>query len=209
MDSSSNERIVIQKSCVETEIVEAALSRHPDVKECAVIASRDDDRQLIAFFTSDSSISTLTLRSYLQKCLQDYMIPHQFICLEALPRTSDGKPDNELLLAMAEDSRASGRLSETLSTSSEKAIGEIWRSVLGATKIGVRDTFFDLGGTSFQALVVIEKMEELLGIRMSLPDLFTRSLGQIAISCGDEIIDKNTNCDTIYNSLTDTPCECD
>lgn len=195
MNGSLNEQIMIHKNCAETEIVETALLQHPNVKECSVIAGHYNDQQLIAFFVSYNSVSTLVLRSYLQKKLPNNRIPDQFIWLEALPRTSDGKPDIESLLAMAQGGRARGSSSETLNTPGEKAIGEIWQSVLGAVEIEARDTFFDLGGTSFQALIVIEKMEELMGIEMSLPDLFTQSLGQIAIGCGDRVMDKDNNRD--------------
>jgi thioesterase domain-containing protein len=50
----------------------------------------------------------------------------------------------------------------------EKALVRIWEQVLNRAPIGIREDFFDLGGTSVQAVRVFAKIEELVHLRLPL-----------------------------------------
>lgn len=58
------------------------------------------------------------------------------------------------------------------STSTAQAIAAIYAEVLGRDNIGVHDNFFQLGGSSLQAVDVIVMIESTLGLQISLLDLF-------------------------------------
>jgi acyl carrier protein len=54
----------------------------------------------------------------------------------------------------------------------ERVVLEVWRDVLRCDGIALDDDFFDLGGDSLLAVRVLARIEELLGYRMALLELF-------------------------------------
>ncbi len=84
--------------------VEAALTAHPQVTECAVLLT-DDERagtRLVAFVVGDGTVDASVLRQATGERLPRYMVPDDFVFVGTLPRTSTGKIDR----------RALGRLSD-------------------------------------------------------------------------------------------------
>ena len=57
-------------------------------------------------------------------------------------------------------------------TDMEKQISSIWQKVLGKTKIGLNDNFFEIGGTSLRAVQLIAFIKKDLGINISIVKLF-------------------------------------
>ena len=78
--------------------VEAALLSHPDVAECAVIASADEDRGqiveahvvLVKGKTGDALMTKL-LQDHVKAVIAPYKYPRRVIFTEALPKTQTGK----------------------------------------------------------------------------------------------------------------------
>ncbi|MEV7809112.1 phosphopantetheine-binding protein, partial [Microbispora sp. NPDC088329] len=54
----------------------------------------------------------------------------------------------------------------------ETAIAGIWSDVLGIDRVGIHDNFFDLGGHSLLATRVINQIELLTGLNISLKEFF-------------------------------------
>ena len=52
-------------------------------------------------------------------------------------------------------------------------LAAIWRDVLGLERVGVHDSFFDLGGHSLQVVQVHARLVGRLGRDLPLVDLFT------------------------------------
>jgi hypothetical protein len=48
----------------------------------------------------------------------------------------------------------------------ERKVAEVWGDVLGIDKIGVHDPFFELGGNSLIGMVLIPKLEPILGVKI-------------------------------------------
>ncbi len=164
---------------IETGEIESTILKHPDVKEAAVVA-RDDakgSKYLVAYVVPN----TLTpgqppalppeLRAHLQKTLPEYMQPSAFVCLEALPRTPNGKIDRNALPApdLAEMAKASyvAPANET-----EQRVAAIWEKVLGLAKISVTANFFDIGGHSLLAAQLLARIEQSFGKKIPLAKLF-------------------------------------
>ena len=51
---------------------------------------------------------------------------------------------------------------------------EIWSSVLRVDRVGVLDSFFDLGGHSIVAARLVGRMREVLGVEVRIADVFER-----------------------------------
>ena len=57
-------------------------------------------------------------------------------------------------------------------TDIEKQISLIWQKVLGKTRIGLNDNFFEIGGTSLKAVQLIALIKKEFGINLSIVKLF-------------------------------------
>ena len=87
---------------VELGEIEAALARHPAVREAAVAARPDasGEMSLAAYIVvrdGSEASSAADLRRWLQGQLPDYMVPSAIVSLEALPLTPNGKVDRQAL----------------------------------------------------------------------------------------------------------------
>jgi acyl transferase domain-containing protein len=56
----------------------------------------------------------------------------------------------------------------------EKQIAETWAQFFGFEQVGIDDDFFELGGDSLKALIVLAKIKNVLGIELSMEEFFPR-----------------------------------
>ncbi|WP_353572344.1 amino acid adenylation domain-containing protein [Candidatus Albibeggiatoa sp. nov. BB20] len=104
--------------------------------------------------------SATLLRRYLADRLPHYMIPSAFILLDKMPLTPNGKIDRHALTQQTNQIRLDLQLSYTApETDLEQIIADIWKQVLQLDKVGIHDSFFDLGGDSLQLVKVQELLE--------------------------------------------------
>jgi amino acid adenylation domain-containing protein len=172
--------------------VEASLSQHPSVRECAVVAREIGlDTKLIGYFVSTGSeISLNDLREFLASRLPDYAVPSIFVALDSLPLSANGKV-NRLVLPEPEISRA-GVSSEFIAPQNELEcqLASIWRDVLRVEQIGLDDNFFELGGHSLLAAQISARMRRELRIEAPISSLFeyptVARLGEFVRSGGPE-----------------------
>ncbi len=85
------------------------------------------------------------VKSFLQKKLPEYMIPTEFMILDALPLTANGKVDRQALPQLANLPQLKSTYI-TPQTPTEQVIASIWQEVLAVEKVGSNDNFFELGG---------------------------------------------------------------
>ena len=160
---------------VELGEVEAALARHPAVREAVVVARMHlQEQQLVAYLVlrGSEAPSNGELRRFLAKGLPDHMIPSAFVFLEAMPLSANGKIDRRALPAPAEGERP--RLNEALvppRNETEHTIAGIWRQVLRIETIGIHDNFFELGGHSLLLAQVHAQLTQTFGNGMSLAEM--------------------------------------
>jgi hypothetical protein len=109
------------------------------------------------------------LRSYLKQRLPEYMVPASFIVLETLPRTANGKIDRKAL-PVPETQRQAGFVPPR--TPLEEALSGIWAEVLEVGAVGVNDNFFDLGGHSLTATLLISRVRARVEIDVPLQAVF-------------------------------------
>ncbi|MEV6606220.1 SDR family NAD(P)-dependent oxidoreductase [Kutzneria sp. NPDC051319] len=71
----------------------------------------------------------------------------------------------------------------------ERALADIWSSVLGVEPVGSRDNFFDLGGNSLIALHMLALVRERLGVSVPTATLFERPTVRALAA---QVMDTNT-----------------
>lgn len=99
------------------------------------------------------------------------MIPSYFVRLEQMPLTPNGKLDRRALPA-PESSVQSGEAYLAPRTAVEAQMVLIWQDILGVTRVGVRDNFFEIGGHSLRATVLVSRIHKELGCSISLREVF-------------------------------------
>jgi acyl carrier protein len=112
------------------------------------------------------------VREHLQRRLPDYMVPRQFVILNALPLTSVGKVAPRALPDPDAAENAGGAEFVTPRTELERTIARVWQELLGIGKVGIHDNFFDLGGHSLLIIRLQTRLREQLDVELSLTDLF-------------------------------------
>ena len=151
------------------------LGQHPAVRETVVLAREDTpgDKRLVAYVIPDlqSSPSSSELRDSLRRKLPEYMVPAAFVQLEALPLTPNGKVDRRSLPApergrQAEDAYVAPQ------DELQDTIADIWCELLQIDKVGIDDSFFDLGGHSLLIMQAHHRLSELTDSELSITDMF-------------------------------------
>src|SRR5262245_40789347 len=141
--------------------IEAALVRHQDVTQAAVIAREDQpgNRRLVAYIVAGANQSpdTAALRAHLSASLPDHMVPAAFVTLDRLPLTPNGKLDRTALPA-PDFSPAQGRRDPR--TPREELLCALFAEVLRLDHVGVDDNFFALGGDSIMSIQLVSRARQ-------------------------------------------------
>ena len=112
------------------------------------------------------------LRDFLVKLLPDYMVPHTFVVLEAMPLTPNGKI-NRRALPVPDTARSCLEATFVAPRNSlEQVLTEIWIGVLGVEQVSIDDNFFALGGHSLLATQVISRIRKSFAVDLPLRCLF-------------------------------------
>jgi amino acid adenylation domain-containing protein len=168
-----DQQVKIRGFRIEPGEVAAALGRHLDVADCAVIAREDapGERRLVAYVVGAASAAVL--REHLKEILPDYMVPAAFVSMDALPLTPNGKVDRRAL--PAPDPAAETQEYVAPRTATEEVLAGIWAEVLTRDRVGVDDDFFALGGHSLLATRVVSRVRAVLGVELTVRTLFEGS----------------------------------
>jgi amino acid adenylation domain-containing protein len=170
---------------VELGEIEAAVRQHPDVNHAHVVTYDNNGPRVAAFvvYRPASRSGANELRDFMKgQGLPDYMIPSSFVALDALPLTSNGKPDRQRLLACLDAPAALPQNEEPL-TGWEAIVAGIWQELLGVDSIQPSDNFYDLGGHSLLAIQVVSALERRARVQISPRDLVFHTLRQFSALC--------------------------
>ncbi|MBW7476625.1 amino acid adenylation domain-containing protein [Paenibacillus oenotherae] len=168
-----DDQVKIRGYRVELAEIEKQLLAAPGVRKAAVIPLNNENGELglCAYVLLQDSGSIGLLRQHLQKRLPHYMIPSYLIELETFPLLANGKLDRKGL-PMLDRSLVSQVSFVEPRNRLETELSEIWKKVLGITKVGVNDNFFELGGHSLKLMEVIHLVYERLGVELPFRTLY-------------------------------------
>ncbi|PMB42624.1 non-ribosomal peptide synthetase [Fischerella thermalis CCMEE 5330] len=159
---------------VELGEIEAAIAKHPSIRESVVIAQDHNpkDQRFIAYVVTKQDIDIPQLSNYLQEKLPNYMVPSALVILDALPLTPNGKVDK--LALPTDDVIRSQAIASFVAPRNftELTLVKIWENLLNTSPIGATDNFFDLGGHSFLAVRLMAQIYDQFGHNLPLSTLF-------------------------------------
>src|SRR6202008_576622 len=160
----ADEQVKIRGYRIELGEVRAALARLEGVQQAVVIAREDrpGDKRLVGYITGTADPAEI--RAALAERLPAYMIPAAVVVLEALPVTVNGKLDTRALPA---PEYTAGDHHRAPSNAVEEILARIYARVLGLDRVGVDESFFDLGGDSILAMRLIAAINK--GLDADLP----------------------------------------
>ncbi|MFL6162160.1 MAG: amino acid adenylation domain-containing protein [Jatrophihabitantaceae bacterium] len=168
----ANDQVKIRGFRVETAEVEAALASCPGIAEAVVVARRTDpgDQILVGYVVGrPDAVDVATVQEHAEKVLPDYMVPSAFVVLDTLPITPNGKIDRR---ALPEPVFAGSSAYRPPGTAQQETLCSLFADVLGVARVGVDDSFFELGGQSLSAIRLINSINEALNVELSLEQLF-------------------------------------
>ncbi|WP_120314330.1 non-ribosomal peptide synthetase, partial [Mycobacterium mantenii] len=149
----ADEQVKIRGYRIELGEIQAVLAGMDGVDQAAVIAREDrpGDKRLVGYITGTADPAAL--RTALAEKLPPYMVPTAVMVLDTLPLTGNGKLDRRALPSpeyAASEYRAPA-------DAIEEILADIYAQVLGVERVGVDDSFFDLGGDSILSMQVVSR----------------------------------------------------
>jgi len=152
--------------------VETVLAEYPGVCQ-GVVAVREDgqgNQRLVAYVVIEGAMDKKRMEQFLRQSLPEYMVPRQWVALDAIPLTESGKVDRRAL--PAPETIATGEGYVAPGTEAERMLAEIWAAVLGLDRIGIDDNFFEHGGTSLLLTKLAVRLRRYLQIEFRVITLF-------------------------------------
>jgi len=168
-----DEQVKIRGYRIELGEIEGVLQQCEYVSQAVVLAKDNSEgsKRLVAYIVPSGDFEKEAIQDYLKSSLPEYMIPAQWVAMETLPLTSNGKVDRKAL--------PDPEMSEVLSNQFvaprndfEKAVAVIWQDLLDVEEVGIHDNFFELGGDSIIIIQIVSRARR-AGYEFQVSDVFT------------------------------------
>ena len=172
----TDNQVKIRGHRIEPGEVESALSRHPAVRQAAVLIEEHEVRgkELVAYVATQAAkaLEPRTLKESLSGSMPSYMVPSRIHILDTLPLNANGKIDRIRLSGSHTGVTDPVPAPESeVATDAERRLSKLYAEILGLSRVGATDSFFALGGDSLRASQLIFRMSRLVGIDIGLRDL--------------------------------------
>lgn len=171
-------QIKIRGFRVECEEIEAQLLRCQGVRRAAVVLRNDDAGQprLVAYLLCEegfdshhSALSANSLRQQIERGLPEYMLPSHYQVLQDFPLNVNGKLDRK---ALPQPQWQSAAQYTAPRSDLEAKLVQLWCDIFKRERIGVHDSFFDLGADSITAARMVGRLTDIAGKDVPLAAIF-------------------------------------
>jgi thioesterase domain-containing protein/acyl carrier protein len=165
----ADEQVKIRGYRIELGEIRAALAALDGVEQAVVIAREDrpGDKRLVGYVTGTANPAEM--RTALAERLPAYMVPAAVVAVDALPLTPNGKLNTRALPA---PEYQDGDRYRAPTSAVEEILAGIYADLLGIDRVGVDDSFFDLGGDSLSAMRLIAAINTGLDADLSVRTVF-------------------------------------
>ena len=160
--------------------VDEVLMDHPAVLQALTFAiphaTLGEEVAAAVVLRESSAVTERTLRDFVSLRLAYFKTPRRIVFLDAIPKGATGKPQRiglaERLQIGALQSEARPAEHVEARNAVEEIVADLWADVLGSEVPGVYDNFFDAGGDSVHATLLVSRVREALAVELSLIDFF-------------------------------------
>jgi len=177
-----DDQVKIRGYRIELKEIENLLLKQESIKQAVVLARGKVAKEIVAFIVPQVGWELSKTRELLQQILPDYMVPGIFVTIDQVPLTPNGKVNKVTLLKQAKGNIARSHQYQAPRNLREQKLAAIWQKVLQVDQVGIQDNFFELGGHSLKAMQVSARIQQELGIKISLRDIFdSQTLQDLAL----------------------------
>lgn len=179
-----DERLKINGVLIEPKAIEKAILSLDGIREVVVIAreKHNFEKELIAYYTSSIGI-IYDFHLVLDNFINRNQIPTDFIYLEKLPLTQNGKVDRKQLVNFSISVSALVTNNNIPETVTEFFLQLVWEELLSKDQFGIEDSFFVIGGSSLKAIQLISRVYKEYQVLLNIRDIFQhnsiRTLGRL------------------------------
>lgn len=166
----TDQQIKIRGQRIELGEIENCLLQHSAIQQAVAYPQQLNGQQhLVAYYSGQSELESKELKAHLLQFLPDYMLPTAFIYLPELPLSNNGKIDRKQLPQLTDIEKPAFVAPET---ATEKALADIWQTLLTIDSVSIRDNFFHLGGHSILASQMLMHIKQQFQVDLPLRTLF-------------------------------------
>ncbi|MCS3796550.1 amino acid adenylation domain-containing protein [Niastella sp. OAS944] len=173
-----DDQVKIAGHRIELSEIENQLLTFPGIHSAAAVVNenKEGDKYIIACITAGESIAVDKLKQYVNNILPAYMQPHQYLQVEEIPLTTNGKVNKDAIIAIARNKIeiAAAPVTEEETSDMAEQLRMIWSEVLAVSKneITANADFFRLGGHSLTAISLLSRIMKKWNVSISLSDIF-------------------------------------
>jgi amino acid adenylation domain-containing protein len=154
--------------------IESFVGLYPGVKQAVAgtIKGKDGTEELVAYVVMNKKgiFNQQLIRSFVGEKLPQHMIPTFFVELQEIPVTPVGKIDRKKLPA---PTVTTSREQIVLPRSQvERKLVILWENILGISPIGIKDSYFELGGNSLLAMQIFTEIEKVFNKKLPASIIF-------------------------------------
>jgi amino acid adenylation domain-containing protein len=173
--ATQDKEIAIRERRVNLSEIEAVLESDPGVQQAVVLRHRQAGESLAAYIVvrPQSKVTAASLQAFLRAKLPEYSLPSAIAFLDCMPLTVDGKVDTVALPEPRIATQAADPAYLAPRDAIEARLVEIWERVLGVYPIGVRTSFFDLGGYSLMIVRLFAQINRVFDRNFPIATIFT------------------------------------
>ncbi|MEU8261973.1 amino acid adenylation domain-containing protein [Micromonospora sp. NPDC048999] len=183
----TDDQVKIRGHRIELGEVDARLLEHPGVAAAATVLRPDADEPcLVAYVVAAAGTAPepAELRRHLALSLPQAVLPTDFVALDRLPLSPNGKVDRAALPAPTPRDPAADAPEDLADTGDDPVVEQlrlIWQEVLRIPDVGVHEDLFDLGGHSLTITRISGRIQQRLGVEVPLDAFFdTPTIAEIA-----------------------------
>jgi acyl-CoA synthetase (AMP-forming)/AMP-acid ligase II/serine acetyltransferase/acyl carrier protein len=187
--------------------VDEILSQHPAVAQAIAFAvphpTLGEDVAAAIVLKANASVAESDIVEFCAERLADFKVPKQLLIVDEIPEGPTGKLQRIGLADKLADQLASKLRANFVAAeaSIEKQLADIWKDILKLDHVGVRDSFYALGGDSLAMAVMLGEVED----RFRKPISVERFLNSPTIKTITQLLQQKESLTSQSSAATTTP----
>ncbi|MEC0184206.1 non-ribosomal peptide synthetase, partial [Paenibacillus peoriae] len=172
-----NRMIHIRGHQVNLEQLEKYLLQTFQLEACVITPQMDEAGEVsyvTAYVVASASApwEEVELKQVVNETFPDYTQPRFWILMDRIPLLPDGQPDLQALLELGQSSLFTPKDADSKVRAVEDQLVTIWKDVLNVHEVRRHDNFFQQGGDSLKATVILSRVSKELGVQIPLSHIF-------------------------------------
>jgi amino acid adenylation domain-containing protein len=171
----TDNQVKIRGIRVELGEIEATMASHPMVRGAvATLIDGSGQQKLTAYLEVRPGFHADVdeLRRFMRSRLPTYMVPSDYLFVDAFPLLPSGKIDRKTVAIQTSARPIGDRDYIAPQTPTQERLVAIWCTLLKTEKIGITDNFFELGGHSLMVMQVVARIRRELEVEIPIKALF-------------------------------------